>query len=116
MSEDDFYCLVMFPYPSGDGLHVGHAYNYAVVDSYCRWKQRSQSVFQPFGYDSFGLPAENYAKKMGMDPKEVTYNNIGKFRGQLGRMNTNFEEKLITSDESYQKWTQWLFTKLKEAG
>lgn len=116
MSDSDFYCLVMFPYPSGDGLHVGHAYNYAVVDSYCRWKKRKQGVFQPFGYDSFGLPAENQAKKEGGDPKEITYKNIDKFRGQMDRMGTDFDERLITSDPSYQKWTQWLFTKLKEAG
>lgn len=114
---EKFYCLVMFPYPSGDGLHVGHSYNYSVVDSYCRWKRmKGVEVFQPFGYDSFGLPAENYAKKHGRDPKEVTYENIEKFRGQMTRMNTMFEEKLITSDESYQKWTQWLFTKLNDAG
>lgn len=116
MKEDDFYCLVMFPYPSGDGLHVGHAYNYAIVDSYCRWKKINQKVFQPFGYDSFGLPAENYARKHGLDPREVTYKNIDVFREQMKRMNTQFEEKLITSDESYQKWTKWLFLKLKEAG
>lgn len=72
MKEDDFYCLVMFPYPSGDGLHVGHAYNYAVVDSYCRWKKfKGTNVFQPFGYDSFGLPAENQTKKEGGDPRVI---------------------------------------------
>ncbi len=117
MKEDFFYCAVMFPYPSGDGLHVGHAYNYAIMDSYCKWKRyKGIKVFQPFGYDSFGLPAENYAKQRGLDPKEVTYENIGKFRGQMKKMNTDFEERLITSDESYQKWTKWLFLKLKEAG
>lgn len=117
MKEEDFYCLTMFPYPSGDGLHVGHAYNYAIMDSYCKWKKfRGQKVFQPFGYDSFGLPAENYAKKCGLEPRDVTYKNIDKFREQMNRMNTDFEERLITSDESYQKWTQWLFLKLKDAG
>lgn len=117
MKESDFYCLTMFPYPSGDGLHVGHAYNYAVIDSYCRWKNfKGTKVFQPFGYDSFGLPAENQAKKEGGDPRVITYKNIDKFRGQMDRMSTNFEEKLITSDPSYQKWTQWLFLKLKDAG
>lgn len=117
MSDSDFYCLVMFPYPSGDGLHIGHAYNYAVVDSYCRWQaKKGKKVFQPFGYDAFGLPAENYARKHGRDPREVTYENIERFRGQVERMNTNYEERLITSDPSYQKWTQWLFLKLKDAG
>jgi leucyl-tRNA synthetase len=73
-------------------------------------------VFQPFGYDAFGLPAENYAKKIGGDPKEVTYNNISKFRKQLERMNTQFEERLVTCEPSYYKWSQWLFTKLHEHG
>ena len=107
----------MFPYPSGDGLHVGHYYNYAIVDSYCRWKRfKNLDVFQPFGYDAFGLPAENYAKKHNRDPREVTYENIDNFRGQIKRMNTQYEERLITSDESYIKWTQWLFIQLKDVG
>ena len=115
--NDSFYCLVMFPYPSGDGLHVGHYYNYAIVDSYCNWKRfKGVNVFQPFGYDAFGLPAENYAKKHNRDPREVTYENINNFRGQINRMNTHYDEKLITSDPSYIKWTQWLFTQLKDAG
>jgi len=111
------YITAMFPYPSGDGLHIGHVYNYAIVDSYCRYKRlMGEEVYQPFGYDAFGLPAENYARKVGRDPKDVTYENIAKFRKQMERMNTKFEEKLITSDPSYQKWTQWLFLKLKEHG
>lgn len=113
--KDKFYSLVMFPYPSGDGLHVGHYYNYAIMDSFNRWKMYNGiEVFQPFGYDAFGLPAENYAKKHNRDPREVTYENIDKFRGQMGRMNTNYEELVVTSDPSYQKWTKWLFTKLVE--
>lgn len=112
---NNFYSLVMFPYPSGDGLHVGHYYNYAIMDSYNRWQiHKGKQVFQPFGYDAFGLPAENYAKKHNRDPREVTYENINKFRIQLDKMHTNYEELIITSDVSYQKWTQWLFTKLKE--
>jgi leucyl-tRNA synthetase len=74
------------------------------------------SVFQPFGMDAFGLPAENYAKKVGRHPADVTAENIVKFRKQMEQMNTNFEEVLVTSDPSYQKWTQWLFMKLKEHG
>ena len=113
--DNNFYSLVMFPYPSGDGLHVGHCYNYAIMDSYNRWKiYNGNQVFQPFGYDAFGLPAENYAKKHNRDPREVTYENINKFRNQINKMNTNYDELLVTSDEPYQKWTQWLFTKLKE--
>jgi len=77
---------------------------------------QGKEVFQPFGYDSFGLPAENYARKIGGDPREVTYNNIENFRRQMKEMNTHFNELLITSDSSYYKWTQWIFLKLKEHG
>lgn len=117
MNEDMKYVLVMFPYPSGDGLHIGHAYNYMVVDSYCRWhKFRGHDVFQPFGYDAFGLPAENHARKIGGDPRIVTEANIVKFRSQMDRMNTQYEEILTTSDPVYYKWTQWVFTKMVEHG
>lgn len=113
--ENQFYCLVMFPYPSGDGLHVGHAYNYAIMDSYCRWKNyMGIETFQPFGYDAFGLPAENYARKHNKDPKDVTYQNIDNFRSQINRMGTNFEELIVTSEPSYYKWSQWLFNKMVE--
>lgn len=117
MTKESKHIVVMFPYPSGSGLHCGHWYNYAVIDSYCRYQRFiGNEVFQPFGYDAFGLPAENYARQVGRDPKEVTYENIDKFRLQMKQMNTQYEELLITSDESYQKWTQWLFTKLLEKG
>lgn len=107
----------MFPYPSGNGLHIGHSYNYAIIDSYCNYlRYKGNEVFQPFGYDSFGLPAENYAKKVGREPKEVTYENIDNFRLQMSKMNTSYEELLITSDEDYQKHSKWLFTKLYENG
>jgi len=107
----------MFPYPSGSGLHIGHSYNYAIMDSYCNYlRYKGDEVFQPFGYDSFGLPAENYAKKIGREPKDVTYENIDHFRLQINKMNTSYEELLITSDEDYQKHTKWLFTKLHEKG
>jgi len=111
------YICVMFPYPSGSGLHIGHSYNYAIMDSYCNYlRYKGDEVFQPFGYDSFGLPAENYAKKIGREPKDVTYENIANFRLQINKMNTSYEELLITSDEDYQKHTKWLFTKLHEKG
>lgn len=111
------YITVMFPYPSSSGLHCGHWYNYAIMDSYCRYQRFiGNKVFQPFGYDSFGLPAENYAKQVGREPKEVTYENIDKFRLQMKQMNTDFEELLVTSDESYQKHTQWLFLELYKKG
>ena len=115
--NEEKYITVMFPYPSGDGLHIGHVYNYAIMDSFCRYQRyRGTGVYQPFGYDAFGLPAENYAKKMGRDPADVTAENIAKFRIQMQQMNTEFQEVLTTSDPSYQKWTQWLFLKLKEHG
>lgn len=117
MEKNKKYILVAFPYPSGEGLHVGHAYNYAIVDSYCRWQRYKEiEVFQPFGYDSYGLPAENYARKHGRDPREVTYENIDKFRIQMKKMNTDYEEKLVTSDPSYIKWAQWLFMELYKKG
>ena len=113
--KNEIYITPMFPYPSGSGLHIGHFYNYAIIDSYCNyWRYKGYDVFQPFGYDSFGLPAENYAKQVGRDPKDVTYENIDKFRIQMDKMETKYKEVLITSDPSYQKWTQWIFTKLKE--
>jgi len=107
--------VVMFPYPSGSGLHMGHYYNYAIIDSYCRYlRYEGEQVFQPFGYDAFGLPAENYAKKVGGDPRTITNQNIDAFRSQMKRMDTEYSEKLVTSEPNYYKWTQWLFTKLYE--
>ena len=112
-NNEDIYMAVMFPYPSSCSLHLGHVYNYAIMDSWCRYKRYiGQSVYQPFGFDAYGLPNENYAKKVGRDPKEITYENIDKFRVQMKNMNTGFIEYLITSDPSYQKWTQWLFLEM----
>lgn len=109
--------VVMFPYPSGSGLHLGHFYNYAIVDSYCRFLRRDgENVFQPFGYDAFGLPAENYARSIGGDPEQVTRANIANFRTQMEFMDTQYSERLVTCDESYQKWTQWIFLRLLEKG
>lgn len=117
MENKKFNVTVCFPHPSGDGLHAGHWYNYAVMDSYCRYlRYIGHNVFQPFGFDSFGLPAENYAKKVGRDPKEVTKENIEKFSRQMIGMNTQYETLLNTSDKSYQKLTQELFFRLLEKG
>ena len=111
------YVCVMFPYPSAAGLHVGHYFNYAVMDSYCRWQRyKGDTIFQPFGYDAFGLPAENYARQVGGDPRTITYENIAKFRQQMMQMNTQYEERLVTADPSYVKWTQWIFTQLHQRG
>lgn len=117
MKNNKLNITVMFPYPSGDGLHLGHYYNYAIIDSYCRYKRYlGFDVFQPFGYDSFGLPAENYARKIGGDPREITYKNIDNFRNQLLKMNTDYEELLVTSDDNYVKETQKLFNILLKRG
>src|SRR5690606_7871936 len=103
--------------PSGDGLHIGHFYNYAIIDSYCRYKRyRGVDVFQPFGYDAFGLPAENYARKVGGDPKEITYQNIDNFRKQMNFMNTEYEELLLTCSEYYINKTQEVFNLLLKRG
>ena len=115
--KDYKYIAVFFPYPSGSGLHCGHWYNYAIMDSYCRYlRYKGETVFQPFGYDAFGLPAENYAKKVGRDPREVTYENIENFRIQMDNMDTQYEEMLITSDSNYIEYTQWLFKQLYDKG
>lgn len=111
------YITVMFPYPSGSGLHIGHWYNYAIVDNYCKLqKYLGDSVFQPFGFDAFGLPAENYARKIGRNPMEVTYENMFNFKEEIKRMNTSFEYKFATCDPFYVERTQWLFLKLKGKG
>jgi leucyl-tRNA synthetase len=117
MIDNYKYVTVMFPYPSGTGLHCGHWYNYAIMDSYCRYlRYKGETVFQPFGYDAFGLPAENYAKKVGRDPREVTYENIDNFRKQMENMNTQYEEILVTSNPDYIEYTQWLFKQLYDKG
>ena len=111
------YITVMFPYPSGSKLHIGHWYNYSIVDSYCKLqKYLGYSVFQPFGYDSFGLPTENYAKKIGKSCLEATEENIKSFEREMIRMNTSFEYKLSTHTKEYQLRTQWLFNELLKAG
>lgn len=111
----NLYITAMMPYPSGEGLHIGHWYNYAIVDSYCKiQKYQGFEVYQPFGFDAFGLPAENYARKVNRDPKEVTYENISNFRNEMKRMETSFEEKLITCSDNYQSRTQSLFLDLRK--
>ena len=107
----------MFPYPSGDKLHAGHYYNYAIMDSYCNMlRYKGIDVFQPFGYDAFGLPAENYAKKVGRTPEDVTEENINAFRQQMQNMNTKYEELAVTTSDEYKKFTQMIFAKLHENG
>ncbi|HPG37900.1 MAG TPA: leucine--tRNA ligase [bacterium] len=109
------YCLVMFLYPSGDKLHIGHWYNYGPTDTWARFKRmQGYNVFEPMGYDAFGLPAENYAIKTGKHPATSTENNINFIRGQLKAMGAmyDWDKEINTSSPEYYKWTQWLFLQL----
>jgi leucyl-tRNA synthetase len=118
-SKPKYYNLVMFPYPSGDKLHIGHWYNYAPLDSYGRFmKMCGFNVFQPMGFDSFGLPAENYAIKTGVPPQKSITQNTGYMKKQLSEMGAmwDFSKSVVTSTPEYYKWTQWVFLKLFEKG
>lgn len=117
--DKKLYCLEMFSYPSGANLHVGHWYNFGLTDSWARMKRlQGYNVFHPMGFDAFGLPAENYAIKTGIHPKDSTYNNIDTMEKQLKKMGATYDwdYELITCDPEYYKWTQWIFLKLFEKG
>ena len=114
-SKKKFYVLDMFPYPSGAGLHVGHPLGYIASDIYSRYKRhKGFNVLHPQGYDSFGLPAEQYAIQTGQHPQKTTEENINRYREQLDRMGFSFDwsRELRTSEKNYYKWTQWMFTLL----
>ena len=109
----------MFPYPSGAGLHVGHVRNFTIVDVLTRfYRQQGLNVLRPFGYDTFGLPAENYAIKTGTAPQEVTKTNIANFRKQAKRLGyaIDWSREINTSDPEYYRWTQWCFLQLYKKG
>ncbi|MBR3256190.1 leucine--tRNA ligase [Candidatus Saccharibacteria bacterium] len=109
----------MFPYPSGAGLHVGHVRNFTIVDVLTRfYEQQRLNVMRPFGYDTFGLPAENYAIKTGKAPQEITKINIDNFRKQAKRLGyaIDWDREINTSDPEYYKWTQWCFLQLYKKG
>ncbi|AFM70130.1 leucine--tRNA ligase [Enterococcus hirae] len=114
-----FYAMDMFPYPSGQGLHVGHPEGYTATDILSRFK-RSQgfNVLHPMGWDAFGLPAEQYALDTGNDPAEFTQKNIETFRRQINSLGFSYDwnREVNTTDPEYYKWTQWIFTKLYEKG
>ncbi len=113
-----FYVLDMFPYPSGAGLHVGHPLGYIASDIYSRFKRLNGfNVLHPMGYDSFGLPAEQYAIQTGQHPAITTETNINRYREQLDKMGFSFDwdREVRTSDPAYYKWTQWIFLKLFNA-
>ena len=116
-TENKKYCLTMFSYPSGDKLHIGHWYNYGPVDTFCRFlKMNGYNIFQPQGFDAFGLPAENYAIKHGIHPAVSTEKNISTMRKQLKAIGAmyNWDKEVVTCQKEYYKWTQWLFLKLYE--
>jgi leucyl-tRNA synthetase len=114
-AKKPYYNLVMFPYPSGDKLHIGHWYNFAPADSHGRFlRMRGHDVFEPMGFDAFGLPAENYAIKTGVPPAESTAKNIETMIAQLTRMGCmyDWDAMVNTSSPEYYRWTQWLFLEM----
>ncbi|MBI2410900.1 MAG: leucine--tRNA ligase [Candidatus Kerfeldbacteria bacterium] len=114
-----FYCLDMFPYPSAAGLHVGHPEGYTATDIISRYKRmRGFEVLHPMGWDAFGLPAENFAIKTGVDPNTSTHNNIENFRRQIQSLGLSYDwsREVDTSTPAYYKWTQWLFLQFYEHG
>ncbi len=118
-SEKKYYCLDMFPYPSGSGLHVGHWRGYVLSDVYARIKWlEGYNVLHPMGWDAFGLPAENDAIKKGIHPKENTAKNIEQFRTQLRDIAAiyDWDKEVNTTDPNYYKWTQWIFLQLFKEG
>lgn len=117
--KENYYVLDMFPYPSGQGLHVGHPEGYTATDILARMKRaQGYNVLHPMGWDAFGLPAEQYALDTGNDPAEFTKKNIETFRRQLNTLGFSYDwnREISTTDPNYYKWTQWIFTKLFEKG
>lgn len=113
------YTLDMFPYPSGEGLHVGHPKGYTANDIIARYKHADGfRVLHPMGWDSFGLPAENYAIKTGIHPSVKTQENIATFKRQIQSLGFayDWDREIATTDPEYYRWTQWIFLKLFEAG
>ncbi|NGX60114.1 MAG: Leucine--tRNA ligase [Chlamydiae bacterium] len=118
-AKPKYYILDMFPYPSGAGLHVGHVTGYTATDILARYKrQKGYNVLHPMGWDSFGLPAEQYAIRTGTHPEVTTKKNIATYRRQLKSLGLSYDwnREMATSDPKYYKWTQWIFTKLYEKG
>lgn len=118
-SKQKMYISGMFPYPSGAGLHTGHARSYTIVDSIARfYRQQGKNVLNPIGWDTFGLPAENYAIKTGISPQEATKTNIENFKKQFKRLGISIDwsREINTSSPEYYKWTQWIFRELYKKG
>lgn len=117
--QQKFYISCMFPYPSGAGMHVGHVMEHSIVDAVARFQRaHGKNVMNPMGWDSFGLPAENYAIKTGRSPQETTATNIANFTNQLQRIGASIDwsREINTSDPEYYKWTQWVFTQMFDRG
>jgi leucyl-tRNA synthetase len=115
LPKPKFYCLDMFPYPSGAGLHVGHPEGYTATDIVCRYKRmKGFNVLHPMGWDAFGLPAEQYAIQTGTHPAVTTNKNCEVFKGQIRRLGLSYdwEREINTTDPGYYKWTQWIFIQL----
>lgn len=118
-SKPKYYTLDMFPYPSGQGLHVGHPEGYTATDIVSRYKRmQGFNVLHPMGFDAFGLPAEQFAIKTGHHPAEFTYKNIDNFRRQIKSLGFSYDwdREIRTCDPDYYKWTQWIFKKMYDAG
>ena len=114
-----FYNLMMFPYPSAEGLHVGNMFAFTGADIHGRFQRLvGNTVFEPIGYDAFGIHSENYALSRGINPAKLIPENIATFRRQLHRMGGMFDwrHELSTTDPGYYRWTQWLFLQLFKAG
>ena len=118
-TKPKYYILDMFPYPSGDGLHVGHPRGYTATDVLARQKRmQGYNVLHPMGWDAFGLPAEQFALKTGNHPEQFTKDNIENFKRQIKSLGLSYDwsKEVSTTDSNYVKWTQWIFTKLYEQG
>lgn len=118
-TKEKYYCLDMFPYPSGSGLHVGHWRGYVISDAWARYQLiRGKYVIHPMGWDAFGLPAENYAIKMGIHPSITTKKNVENIKKQLQQINAlyDWDMELNTTDPKFYKWTQWIFVQMFKKG
>ncbi|MFM8459814.1 MAG: class I tRNA ligase family protein, partial [Chthoniobacterales bacterium] len=114
-AKPKYYVLDMFPYPSGEGLHVGHPEGYTATDILARWhRMRGYNVLHPMGWDAFGLPAEQYAVKTGQHPAVTTANNVQRFKKQLDRIGFSYDwsREVNTTDPDYVRWTQWIFLQI----
>ena len=119
VDKPKFYCLDMFPYPSGAGLHVGHPEGYTATDIICRYKRmKGFNVLHPMGWDAFGLPAEQYAVETGTHPAITTKKNVDHFREQIKSLGFSYDwdREINTTDKDYYKWTQWIFSQLHKKG